>query len=145
VKKCLKLQKIVLKMWSEVKRLRNAQNYSNTARRLVIVTQKRLSDDLGVGNADRLQIDELLDLRLVGGELLAEESDGLEVEEVLRRIVVESTKFTLKIWCDGVLVAKSDPQCLSGDFELDFCQNFPIRFTRPPDWFTVELYEHPKG
>lgn len=149
VKKCLKLQKIILKMWSEVKRLRNEQNYSNTALRLVILTQKQFSDHLVVGNADRLQrceIDEpILDLRLVESDLAAEEADGLDEEEILRRKVVESTKFTLKILCDGVLVAKSDPQYLNRDFELDFCQNFPIRLTKPPDWFTVELYEHPKG
>lgn len=147
-----KVQKQVLKIWSAIKKLRNEQNFCNTTLRLIISTERhqtysQLFDELVQINAEELQrcnIDEpILDLRLVENELNTAES--LEEAESLRRKVVQSTKFTMKILCDGVLVAKSDPEYLTNDFELDFCQTFPIRLSRPPKWFILELYEHPKG
>lgn len=142
-----KLQKKILKCWSVVKKVRKEQNYSNTALRLVISTKgyQTFSQFLDeIVQINDLQLDEpILDLILVENELKTPEK--LEERESLRRKVVQTTKFTLKILCDGVLVAKTDPEYLTNDFELDFCQTFPIRLSRPPKWFTVELYEHPKG
>ncbi|CAG9831885.1 unnamed protein product [Diabrotica balteata] len=65
--------------------------------------------------------------------------------EVARRAAVLSTKFYLRILCNGIEACKTKFLNMTDDFVLNIDETFSLQLTDIPKFLTVEIYAQPKS